>query len=295
MVSWWPGDGNANDIQGSNNGTLPVARRLPLEWLIKRSHSIRALMLVYLIPSSPGLNPTEAITIDAWVKPSSFPNGAPTVVRKDQQDLSVPQVPPRNWRWRHGWCCTLQYRGFRDAGRRLSAAESMVTPCLYLRPSDRPLVCQRRQVDSAAATQAIPTASTNLVIGKEDGFTDRNFDGLMDEVEIFSRALSDSEIQAIFDAGSAGKCRTCTPPPANMVSWWPGDENANDIQGNNNGTLQNGATFAAGKVGQAFSFDGVDDFVEVPNAPDLNPTNQITIDAWYKPVSFNGTGCQCNC
>ena len=123
------------------------------------------------------------------------------------------------------------------------------------------------QVDSAAATQAIPTASTNLVIGKEDGFTDRNFDGLMDEVEIFSRALSDSEIQAIFDAGSAGKCRTCVPPPASMVSWWPGDENANDIQGNNNGTLQNGATFAAGKVGQAFSFDGVNDFIEVPNSP----------------------------
>src|SRR5207248_1831917 len=72
------------------------------------------------------------------------------------------------------------------------------------------------------------------------------FSGVIDEVEYLNRALSASEIQAIYNAGSAGKCRTCTPPPPNMVSWLPGDGNANDIQGNNNGTRQNGATFAPG-------------------------------------------------
>jgi hypothetical protein len=34
-----------------------------------------------------------------------------------------------------------------------------------------------------------------------------NLDGLVDEVEILNRALSASEIQAIFNAGSAGKCK----------------------------------------------------------------------------------------
>ena len=33
------------------------------------------------------------------------------------------------------------------------------------------------------------------------------FNGDLDEVEIYNRALSDSEIQAIFNAGSAGKCK----------------------------------------------------------------------------------------
>src|SRR5262245_17110647 len=55
--------------------------------------------------------------------------------------------------------------------------------------------------------------------------------------------------------------QTCTPPPPNVVSWWPGDGNANDIQRSNNGTLQNGAAFAPGYVGQAFSFDGINDYV----------------------------------
>ena len=60
---------------------------------------------------------------------------------------------------------------------------------------------------------------------------------------------------------SPAVAQPCTPPPTGLVSWWPGDGNPNDIQDSNDGTLQNGVTFAAGKVGQAFSFDGVDDFV----------------------------------
>src|SRR4029077_7383892 len=65
-----------------------------------------------------------------------------------------------------------------------------------------------------------------------------------------------------------------------MVSWWPGDGDANDIQDSNNGTLQNGVTFAAGKVGQAFSCDGVNDFVDTPTSNGLS-TSTWTIDFWF--------------
>ena len=34
-----------------------------------------------------------------------------------------------------------------------------------------------------------------------------NFSGLVDEVQIFNRVLSASEIQAIYQAGSAGECK----------------------------------------------------------------------------------------
>ena len=67
-----------------------------------------------------------------------------------------------------------------------------------------------------------------------------------------------------------------------MVSWWPGEGDANDIQGNNHGTLQNGATFAPGMVGQAFGFDGVNDYIVVRDSTNLNfnSTSSITVDAW---------------
>ena len=41
----------------------------------------------------------------------------------------------------------------------------------------------------------------NLVIGKQDSATDRNFDGLIDEVQIFNRVLTSTEIQTIYNAG----------------------------------------------------------------------------------------------
>ncbi len=76
----------------------------------------------------------------------------------------------------------------------------------------------------------------------------------------------------------------CVTPPSGMVGWWPADGNATDIAGNNHGTLKNGATFAAGKVGQAFSFDGVDSVVEIANEAkfDFDGTDAFTIDAWIK-------------
>jgi hypothetical protein len=94
--------------------------------------------------------------------------------------------------------------------------------------------------------------------------------------------------------------QVCVPPPAGLVSWWPGDGNANDIKGSNNGTLVNSATFAAGMVGQAFSFNG-SNYVEVPDAPNLDfgPNSPMSIDMWVfrtstaNPMHFIGkrSGC----
>lgn len=84
--------------------------------------------------------------------------------------------------------------------------------------------------------------------------------------------------------------QTCVAPPANLVSWWPGDGDALDIRGANEGLLVNGTAFVPGKVGQTFSFDGQDDYIEIPNAPNLNPTNALSVEAWYKTVSFAGDG-----
>jgi uncharacterized repeat protein (TIGR03803 family) len=75
-------------------------------------------------------------------------------------------------------------------------------------------------------------------------------------------------------------------PPAGLVSWWRAESNALDSVGMNNGALVNNATYAPGEVGTAFSFGGTNDYVSVPSAPALNPTNAITIEAW---VYANGT------
>ena len=72
---------------------------------------------------------------------------------------------------------------------------------------------------------------------------------------------------------------SCVSPPSQMVSWWPGDGNANDIQDSNNGTLQGGTAFGAGEVGLAFDFNGSNQYVLIPNSASLEP-QQLTVDAW---------------
>jgi hypothetical protein len=62
-----------------------------------------------------------------------------------------------------------------------------------------------------------------------------------------------------------GAVSACTPPQSGLVSWWPGDADASDIHDGHDGTLMRGATIAPGFVGNAFSFDGYDDYVKVPD------------------------------
>lgn len=84
------------------------------------------------------------------------------------------------------------------------------------------------------------------------------------------------------------------PPPApagGLAAHWRFDESAGttaaDASGNNNaGTLSNGPVWAAGKVGGALTFDGVDDQVNVPHAASLNPgAGSLTLAAWIKTSS----------
>ena len=76
---------------------------------------------------------------------------------------------------------------------------------------------------------------------------------------------------------------TSSPPSSGHVSWWPGDGNADDILDGNHGSLKNGASFAAGKVGQAFSLDGIDDYVDLGNAVGLQVSGgNFTADAWVR-------------
>ena len=72
----------------------------------------------------------------------------------------------------------------------------------------------------------------------------------------------------------------CTLPPSGLIGWWPGDGNARDIIGGNDGTLMGGATFAAGKVGQAFGFDGVSGAMTIGQPLSLI---EGTVEFWVNP------------
>ncbi|TKB95631.1 MAG: hypothetical protein E8D41_00280 [Nitrospira sp.] len=85
---------------------------------------------------------------------------------------------------------------------------------------------------------------------------------------------------------SPASLTSCQAPPSGLISWWQGEGTAFDSQGLNHGILQNGATFAPGKVGQGFQFDGFDDYVDMGTASNLLLTNtSMTLAAWVRPTA----------
>jgi hypothetical protein len=62
---------------------------------------------------------------------------------------------------------------------------------------------------------------------------------------------------------------------------------ANDVSGNgNNGSLINIATstfYTQGKIGQGLKFDGVNDYVHIPNSSSINVTGTISVSYWIYP------------
>jgi hypothetical protein len=85
--------------------------------------------------------------------------------------------------------------------------------------------------------------------------------------------------------------------PEGLVALWSGESNAEDGVGGCNGQLVNGAGFAPGKVGQAFSLNDDDTgnglysggYVQIPASPilDVGKEDGFTITAWIKPTTIS--------
>jgi hypothetical protein len=75
--------------------------------------------------------------------------------------------------------------------------------------------------------------------------------------------------------------------PAGLVSWWPGEGNAIDIVGTNNG-ITTSITYTNGEVGQAFDFNGSGSFIKVPASSSLNVglASGFTVEMWVNPVDI---------
>jgi len=79
-------------------------------------------------------------------------------------------------------------------------------------------------------------------------------------------------------------------PTNGLVGYWPFNGNANDESGNGNNGTVNGATLTADRFGvanKAYSFDGVDDYIQCPQN-NIPTTSNISISLWIKPFQNNG-------
>jgi len=88
----------------------------------------------------------------------------------------------------------------------------------------------------------------------------------------------------------AAPAADCAAVPGSIAAWWAAEGNASETVNGNDGVLRNGTGFGSGMVGLAFLLNGIDQYVEVPDAPALNPTQEIALEAWVFPTATPGLG-----
>ena len=299
LVSWWPGEGNANDIVGANNGTLVNGASFA-PGIVGQAFSFDGISGYVRIADSPSLHFTNAMTVEAWVYPTSL--GANQAV-VSKWDLTVPgaQKGYTTWVQPDG----LIGLGVCDDGYCWQGAGQASATVV----STNPLPANQWTHFAATYDGSALRIYVNGVYENQTAYTNGMFPGTgdlrlgcavpnggagvlypfagrIDEPSLYNRALSSAEIQAIFAAGSAGKCEpgACVSPPLGLVSWWPGEGDANDIVGTNSGTLSGGVTFTNGEVGQAFSVNGTTQGVIIPYSGTLAASN-YSVEAWVKPLA----------
>lgn len=112
------------------------------------------------------------------------------------------------------------------------------------------------------------------------------FDGVIDEGGIWKRAITASEVTELYNAG-AGKQYSSPPLWNGLVAYYTGDNTANDAKETYNGTLVNGATYGTGKIGSAFSFDGINDYMSTAINSPINSSLPHTYSCWVKPTALS--------
>jgi len=75
---------------------------------------------------------------------------------------------------------------------------------------------------------------------------------------------------------------TCARIHTNLIAWWSGEENAEDIWNSHHGTSSTNVGYADGIVGKAFDLPGSNSVVTVPASPELN-VQSLTVEGWIYP------------
>lgn len=292
--AWWPGGGDALDAVSTNNGTLMNGATYgPGE--VGEGFSVDGTSSYVKVHYSSKLNVSNQLTMEFWIKAdaTNAMDNYQGVVTTDFYGVEISNgyggtmglnffmSPDGGSTW--NMISTANSGGAAisaDVWHHVAATYNGTNMLLYIDGHvwGYSLTC-------SGAISPMPTNGF-LAIGSEDGRVTcgcaRFFNGIIDEVTLYNRALSATEITNIYSAGGAGKINPdCLAPSTNAVGWWPGDGNAYDLARTNFGTLQGAATYSSGRVGQAFDLDGNDSYVEVPNSDGLNfRTNNFSIEFW---------------
>lgn len=300
-VAWWRGESNTVDSVSGNNATYsgiqPVASRFTAG---KVGAAFRADVRSYqIIPATAELDVGggEGLTVEGWIRPDSGTVFRPLITWNSKQSEIGAGLAVNAGRL-EGYLTDTNTSPVRRVVMRSPPGAVTNGAWQHVALSFEKLLGVARLY-----LNGIPVAQTNLGTFRPQtkaqmylgGFWGGDYyTGGLDEMTVYNRALSETEILAMAEADSSGKCleppaSECSETPYGLISWWPGDGNPNDAMGTNNVTVFTPALYAKGKVDRAFSLNGSTSRIQINSSPSLNfGTNQdFSIEMWLKAGASN--------
>jgi hypothetical protein len=274
LIGWWKFENDFLDSVGAFAGTSSITPRIIYYRPGKAGQAFFADGGIIQIPDAPAVRPT-VLTLQAWVR----------------------SVAPANYRYivgkARGTGGTVSYALYTgDSGGlrffvNLAGAGVIVSPAASI---DRiwdgawhqatgvydgttvKLYVDGLLVGSSAETGGDIDYSDAgpLIFGDYRVSTELPFRGGIDEVKIYDRPLSDSEILESFTGG-------------NLVSWWRAEGDASDTVGSNEGTASANVRFVQSRT-SGTAFGTAAGVVQVNDSPTLRPTH-VTVEALVSAVA----------
>jgi hypothetical protein len=299
LVGWWPFNGNANDESGNGNNGVVNGATLT-EDRFGNAQSAYAFDGVDDWVDVCGLSMYSEFSLSLWFRANDLTLIHPTLAYfgiegfgfdyTTSVDVAVDNVNFSPSRLR----ANLNY-DFGSAGTSVLNQEWNLAN-IQLKDSQLYFYLNgdlKEQISSSKSKLKIDsTVCSRLGCGQNSSAMVLNFfSGLLDDIAIYNRALTPSEITQLY-TGAEEPVATCTPLAPNLqnglVGYWPFCGDAKDESGNGNNGVVNGATLTEdrfGNAGSAYSFDGELDFIA---SNTIDSSSEISISLWANLYTLNG-------
>ena len=214
LVAYFPFNGNANDESGNgNNGTVYGATLANDRFGIAASaYSFNGSDDYINVLNSSALNPADTITVAAWFVLRSFSTPYPPIVKKSdvsQMNGYALECHFNPADWDGSYVGPSVFFNIDIGGNGLNGTSGTGPMTLnewhfavgVYDGSASEIYVDGNLLNSHPYTGNISTSMNSLNIGRDLSNTSRLFDGLIDDVRIYDRALTEAEIQALYHEG----------------------------------------------------------------------------------------------
>ena len=231
---------------------------------------------------------SDYTTIGFWINPASFPAQGESYLLseggyQERWKISLPNHGKPVFTTHAGGVCCSDL----DSGTPLALNTWTYVTMVHDGAKDI-IYFNGVQVSQKTSTGALDKTKYPLGIGYDPINNSNFFDtGSLDDIEIYNRALSATEIAALYAAQNVAPT-----VGGNLVADYKASGNANDATAYGNNAVVNGAQLTTdrfNKANQAYSFDGVTQSLLAANSPQLN-SPFTTISFWVNPKSLPASG-----